>query len=52
MTVGQLIEGLKYYDSESDITIFDNNNDEQYDVSFIIEDEEKNLQVLIVFEGK
>lgn len=52
MTVGQLIEGLKHYDSELDVTIFDNNNDEQYDVSFIIEDEEKNLQVMIVFEGK
>ena len=52
MTVGQLIEGLKHYDPESDVTIFDNNNDEQYDVSFIIEDEEKNLQVMIVFEGK
>ena len=51
MTVGQLIEGLKYYDPESDVTIFDNNNDEQYDVSFVIEDEEKNLQVMIVFEG-
>lgn len=51
MTVGQLIEGLKHYDPELDITIFDNNNDEQYDVSFIIEDEEKNLQVMIVFEG-
>lgn len=52
MTVGQLIEGLKHYDPELDATIFDNNNDEQYDVSFIIEDEEKNLQVMIVFEGK
>lgn len=52
MTVGQLIEGLKHYDPESDVTIFDNNNDEQYDVSFIIEDEEKNLQVMIVFGGK
>lgn len=51
MTVGQLIEGLKHYDPESDVTIFDNNNDEQYDISFIIEDEEKNLQVMIVFEG-
>lgn len=49
MTVGQLIEGLKHYDSESDVTIFDNNNDEQYDVSFIIEDEKENSQVMIVF---
>lgn len=52
MTVGQLIEGLKHYDSESDITIFDNSNDEQYDISFVIEDQEKNLQVMIVFEGR
>lgn len=52
MTVGQLIDGLKHYDSESDVTIFDNINDKQYDVSFIIEDEEKNLQVMIVFEGE
>lgn len=51
ITVGQLIEGLKHYDPESDVTIFDNNNDEQYDVSFVIEDEEKNLQVMIVFDG-
>ena len=50
--VENYIEGLKHYDPESDVTIFDNNNDEQYDVSFIIEDEEKNLQVMIVFEGK
>lgn len=49
MTVGQLIEGLKHYDPESDVTIFDNNNDEQYDVSFIIEDEKENSQVMIVF---
>lgn len=49
MTVGQLIEGLKHYDSESDITIFDNNNDEQYDVSFVIEDEKENSQVMIVY---
>ena len=52
MTVGQLIEGLKHYDTESDVIIFDNNNDKQYDVSFIIEDEEKNLQVMIVFDGR
>lgn len=52
MTVGQLIDGLKHYNPESDVTIFDNSNDEQYDVSFIIEDQEKNLQVMIVFEGK
>ena len=52
MTVGQLIEGLKHYDSESDVTIFDNSEDKQYDVSFIIEDEEKSLQVMIVFEGE
>lgn len=49
MTVGQLIEGLKHYDQESDVTIFDNNNDEQYDVSFIIEDEKENSQVMIVY---
>lgn len=51
MTVGQLIDGLKHYNPESEITIFDNNNDKQYDVHFIIEDEEKNSQVMIVFEG-
>lgn len=50
--VENYIDGLKHYDPELDVTIFDNNNDEQYDVSFIIEDEEKNLQVMIVFEGK
>lgn len=49
MTVGQLIEGLKHYDPEPDVTIFDNNNDEQYDVSFIIEDEKENSQVMIVY---
>ena len=49
MTVGQLIEWLKHYDPESDVTIFDNNNDEQYDVSFIIEDEKENSQVMIVY---
>ena len=49
MTVGQLIEGLKHYDPESDVTIFDNNNDEQYDVSFNIEDEKENSQVMIVY---
>ena len=49
MTVGQLREGLKHYDPESDVTIFDNNNDEQYDVSFIIEDEKENSQVMIVY---
>lgn len=49
VTVGQLIEGLKHYDPESDVTIFDNNNDEQYDVSFIIEDEKENSQVMIVY---
>lgn len=51
MTVGQLIEGLKHYDPESDITIFDNNNNKQYNVYFIIEDEKRNSQVMIVFEG-
>lgn len=49
MTVGQLIEGLKHYDPESDVIIFDNNNDEQYDISFIIEDEKENSQVMIVY---
>lgn len=49
VTVGQLIEGLKHYDPESDVTIFDNNNDEQYDVSFVIEDEKENSQVMIVY---
>lgn len=49
MTVGQLIEGLKHYDSESDITILDNHNGNQYDIYFIIEDEKKNSQVIIVF---
>ena len=42
MTVGQLIDGLKHYDSESDITILDNHNGNQYDINFIIEDEKKN----------
>ena len=51
MTVGQMIEGLKHYDPESDVTIFDNNNNRQYDVYFIIEDEKENSQVMIVFEG-
>ena len=44
--------GIKALRSRIGCTIFDNNNDEQYDVSFIIEDEEKNSQVMIVFEGK
>ena len=52
MTVDQLVDGLKHYDPESEITIFDNNNDKQYDVHFIIEDEERNRQVMIVFEGR
>ena len=51
MTVGQLVKSLIQYSSDAEIVIFDNNNDEQYDISFIIEDEEKNLQVMIVFEG-
>lgn len=49
MTVGQLIDGLKHYDSEFDITILDNHNGNQYDINFIIEDEKKNSQVIIVF---
>ena len=49
MTVGQLIDGLKHYDSESDITILDNHNGNQYDINFIIEDEKKNSPVIIVF---
>lgn len=49
MTVDQLIDGLKHYDSESDITILDNHNGNQYDINFIIEDEKKNSQVIIVF---
>ena len=51
MTVDQLVKSLMQYSPEAEIVIFDNNNDEQYDISFIIEDEEKNLQVMIVFEG-
>ena len=49
MTVGQLIDGLKHYDSESGVTIFDNRNGNQYDIYFVFEDEKENSQVMIVY---
>lgn len=49
ITVGQLIDGLKHYDSESEITILDNHNGNQYDIYFVLEDEKENSQVMIAY---
>ena len=51
MTVGEFIDGLKHYDLETEIIIYDSGNSRQYDIDCVCEDEAnevENPQVMII----
>lgn len=51
MTVGQLIEGLKHYDPDAEIVIFDRHTGEPYEYCFSFENEnEGKKQIMIEVE--
>lgn len=52
MTVGQLVKSLMPYNPDAEITLYDSENDREYDVCCIDEDDGDdgdNPQVLIMF---
>ena len=52
MTVEQMINGLKHYDPETEIVIYDSGNSRQYDIGCVCEDEAIEVekpQVMIIF---
>ena len=54
MTVDQLVKYLIQYNPDAEITLYDDENDRDYDVLCVDEDEgdeSDNPQVLIMFQG-
>ena len=52
MTVDQLVKSLMQYNPDAEITLYDSENDREYDVCCIDEDDEDesdNPQILVMF---